>query len=107
MLIEIKCSGCGKFNWDSQSGPYNEYHPSSDDEDLGQLVPCDMTGAVYLDGYRLEVDKLVTIIDPTSPFYLRGGYIKSIDREKGSVSVHISTERELFDILLAGIRLAQ
>lgn len=106
MLIETKCSVCGKFTWDSQSGLYNEAHNAADDG-IVKLVPCDVKGDVYLDGYLLQVDKLVTIIDPTSPFYLRGGFIRSIDREKGSVSVHISTEPELLDILLSGIRLAQ
>lgn len=105
MLIEIKCSGCGKFNWDSQTGPYNETHPSI--EEFAKLVPCDVKGAVYLDGYRLEVDKVATITDQKSPYYLHGGFIKSIDREKGSVFVLFRNEREPIEFPLSAIRLAR
>lgn len=101
MLIEIKCSGCGKFNWDSETGPYNEHHPSI--QNFQVLVPCDVKGAVYLDGYRLEENKLVTITDQASRYYLHGGIIKSIDREHGRVSILFHGEHEPIEFLLSAI----
>jgi phage FluMu protein Com len=41
-FVEKKCSRCHQFNWDSQSGSYNETCTVD-----GR--PCDTNGTVYID----------------------------------------------------------
>jgi hypothetical protein len=50
-LTEKKCSVCGKFSWDSDSGSYRERH---DVKRRGVTVsePCDTNGGTYVEGIR-------------------------------------------------------
>lgn len=106
MLIEIKCSFCGKFNYDSETGHYGEQHQTDDGEvQRVRLAPCDIKGDVYLDGYLLEVRKMVTITNKESPKYLRGGQIVNINRTHGTVWVLFLDEREPLEFKIEEIQL--
>lgn len=43
-FTEKRCSVCGKFNWDSDTGIYNETHKDA----KGNDVKCDTNGEVVV-----------------------------------------------------------
>lgn len=44
------CSYCGKINWDSETGNYNEKHIVFKGTPAEKEVECDSSGTVYVDG---------------------------------------------------------
>lgn len=93
MLVEIKCSVCGKLNFDSDTGFYKERHHR------GRIIePCDITGPIYLDGERLYVEVISVVTDPNSPYLYQGGLVKDIDRANLTAKLQFPNERELVEV---------